>query len=80
MIYILHFIYDVKIFKEKHPDKPFIQEAAKKEELMKKTWKVLTDGIKRFFDYAVELKEKRPEIFAEMMEDYELSIHLRETS
>jgi hypothetical protein len=80
MIYILHFIYDVKIFKERNPHRIFIHEAVKREDLMKKVWKVLTDGIKSFLAYAVELKEKQPAIFDELMADYELSVHIRETA
>jgi len=30
--------------------------------------------------YAVELKETRPEMFDEMMVDYEMSMHLREAA
>jgi hypothetical protein len=78
MIYILHFICDVKIFKEKFPQRMFVHEAVKRENLMKRTWKVLSDGIKRFLEYALELKEKDPEMFEEMMADYALSIQIRE--
>jgi hypothetical protein len=39
----------------------------------------LGDGIQRFLDYAIELKEKHPELFEEMMEDYESSSLLRRT-
>jgi len=80
MIAILHFIYDVKTFKAKHPRQLFIHEAAKNEALMGKTWKILTDGIRVFLDYAIELKEKRPALFEEMMADYELSIRLRRSA
>jgi hypothetical protein len=80
MIYILHFICDVKIFKEKFPHRMFIHEAARRESLRQRTEKVLTDGIKRFLDYALELKEKEPEIFDEMMADYALSIQIREAT
>ena len=80
MIALLHFIYDVKSFKAKHPRQLFIHEAAKNEEMMKKTWKVLTDGIRMFLDYAIELKEKKPALFEEMMADYELSIRLRQSA
>jgi hypothetical protein len=66
MIAILHFIYDVKTFKN--------------EALRGKTWKILTDGIRVFLDYAIELKEKRPALFEEMMADYELSIRLRQSA
>jgi hypothetical protein len=80
MMAILHFIYDVRSFKAKHPQKMFIHEAAKKEEAMKKVWKIVTDGIRLFLDYAIELKDKQPAIFDEMMADYELSIRLRESA
>jgi hypothetical protein len=80
MMGILHFIYDVRSFKTKHPRSMFIHEAAKKDEVMKKVWKIVTDGIRLFLDYAIELKEKQPVIFDEMMADYELSIRLRETT
>jgi hypothetical protein len=80
MMGILHFIYDVRSFKAKHPQAKFVHEAAKKEEAMKKVWKIVTDGIRLFLDYAIELKEKQPVIFDEMMADYELSIRLRESA
>jgi len=80
MIYILHFACDVKIFKEKFPHRLFIHEAAKSENLMRRTLKVLTDGIKAFLDYAIELREKEPEMFDEMMADYALSIRIRDAT
>ncbi len=77
MIYILHFIYDVKSFKERNPDKLFIHEALKREWLMKKVRKVLGDGIQKFLDYAIELKEKQPLMFNDLISDYELSSEIR---
>ena len=74
MVYILHFIHDVKIFKEHNPDKLFIHEAEKKELLMQKAKTVLGDGIRKFLDYAIELKEKHPDMFYEIISDYELSL------
>ncbi|MEW5900542.1 MAG: hypothetical protein AB1715_03665 [Acidobacteriota bacterium] len=71
MIYILHFIQDVKAFKERHPEELFINEAGKKDWLMTKVKKVLGDGIRKFLDYAIELKEKQPAVFADLMTDYE---------
>lgn len=71
MIYIIHFIHTVKSFKEKHPDQPFIYEAAKSEALIKNVMKVLGDGIRSFLDYAIELKEKQPKLFKEVLSDYE---------
>ena len=50
MIYILHFIHDVKAFKTNNPDKLFIYEAEKNELLMKKVKVVLGDGIRKFLD------------------------------
>lgn len=78
MIYILHFIHDVKAFKARNPDKLFIHEAEKKERLMTKVKTVLGDGIREFLDYAIELKEKQPELFHEMISDYELSTMIRD--
>jgi hypothetical protein len=77
MIGILHFICDVKIYKERFPDRLFVH-AAKRENLMNRTAKVLGDGIRRFLDYAIELKEKDPPMFREMMDDYALSLEIRE--
>jgi hypothetical protein len=73
MIYILHFINDVKAFKERHPERLFIHEAEKSDRLMAKVRKVLTDGIQKFLDYAIELKEKQPKVFDDLMADYEIS-------
>ncbi len=77
MIYILHFVSDVNTFKEHNPDKLFMDEAAKNELLMKKVLMVLGDGIRKFLDYAIELKEKQPELFYALIEDYELSTRIR---
>ena len=77
MVYILHFIQDVRLFKQIHPDKLFIYEAEKKPLLMAKTRKVLGDGIRKFLDYMIELKEEKPEVFYEIMSDYEISSQIR---
>ncbi len=73
MVYMLHFIYGVKLFKNNNPDKLFVYEAGKKVLLMEKVKKVLGDGIKKFLDYMIELKEKEPNIFYDLISDYELS-------
>ena len=73
MIYILHFISDVRTFKEANPERLFIEAAEKSEAMMKKVRKVLGDGIQRFLEYAIELKEKQPEMFRDVLSDYELS-------
>jgi hypothetical protein len=77
MIYILHFINDVKIFKQNYPDRFFILEAEKRPQIYAKVRKVLEDGIVKFLDYAIELKEKQPRMFVEVMSDYELSSQIR---
>jgi len=70
MIYILNFIQDVLLVKETHPGELFVKEAAKRVSLMKKSEKVLMDGIQKFLDYAIELKEKHPDMFDELLDDY----------
>jgi hypothetical protein len=72
MIYILHFIHDVKLYKEKNPDKLFIKEAERKKGLKIKVERVLWDGIEKFLDYAIELKEKKPEMFDDLLSDFEM--------
>ena len=73
MLYILHFIEDVKLFKQTHPDKLFIYEAQHQRLLMKKVKKIMGDGILKFLDYMIELKAKNPEMFYDLLTDYELS-------
>jgi hypothetical protein len=73
MIYILHFINDVRAFKEANPQRLFIEEAEKNEAIMGKVRKVLGDGVQRFLDYAIELREKEPEMFQDVLSDYEIS-------
>jgi hypothetical protein len=77
MVYILHFISDVKTYKEKNPRKLFIQKAAENKLLMQKVTKVLGDGIRKYLDYAIELREKQPELFEEIIADYELATEIR---
>jgi hypothetical protein len=71
MIYILHFIEEVKLFKHNNPDTPFIYEAQKQRALMKKVKKVLAEGLFKFLDFLIELKEKQPALFYELLADYE---------
>jgi hypothetical protein len=78
MIGILHFTSDVKLFKEKYPHRLFVHEAAKRPALLDRARKIMTNGIHSFLDYAIELKEKQPVMFDEMMADYELSGQMRD--
>lgn len=77
MIHMLHFVHDIKMFKENNPEKLFVYEAAENEHLYKKVNRVLGDGIIKFLDYAIELKEKQPEIFEEVIADFEFTWRLR---
>ncbi len=71
MIYILHFIEEVKLFKHNNPDTLFVNEAQKQRSLMKKTKKVLAEGLFKFLDFLIELKKKDPALFYELLADYE---------
>ena len=77
MIYILHFIADVKIFKDNNPDKFFIYEAEKNALQMEKTNKILSEGIQKFLDFAIELKEKHPNMFHDLISNCEISLKSR---
>lgn len=78
MISILHFVNDVRAYKERNSDQLFIHEALAHPRMKAKVYEVLGDGIRRFLDYAIELKERQPEMFEEVMEDYALSARIRE--
>ncbi|MCP5061086.1 MAG: hypothetical protein GY936_01300 [Ignavibacteriae bacterium] len=71
MIYILHFIEEVKLFKHNNPDTPYVNEAQKKRSLMKKVKKVLAEGLINFLEFLIELKKKEPALFYELLADYE---------
>ena len=75
MIYILHFIEEVKLFKQNNPDTPYVDEAQKQRSLMKKVKKVLAEGLFKFLEFLIELKGKDPTLFYELLADYEESPH-----
>lgn len=70
MVYLLHFIADVRRFRESHPDASFAEYARTRPHLQARLEKVLGDGIRAFLDYAIELKAQQPELFAEVFGDY----------
>jgi hypothetical protein len=78
MLSIVHFITDVRTFKEINPGKLFVNEAAKDEASMNRVMKILGDGIRKYLDYVIELKEKQPELFAQVVGDYELLARSRD--
>ncbi|MHC4266995.1 MAG: hypothetical protein ACYSTS_00890 [Planctomycetota bacterium] len=73
MIYILHFIEEIKLFKHNNPDIPYIYEAQKKRSLMKKVKKVLAEGLFNFLEFLIVLKKNDPALFYELLTDYEES-------
>jgi hypothetical protein len=72
MLSILHFISDVRTFKETNPGKSYAREAANDEAAMRRVTRILGDGIRKYLDYAIELKEEQPELFKQVIGDYEL--------
>lgn len=78
MMYIMHFISDVKTFKELNPGKLYIYGPASDAFVMQRVMKVLGDGIRKYLEYVMELKEKQPELFDQVVADYELLARTRD--
>ncbi len=76
MIYILHFIQDVKIFNEQNTGGLFIREAKNKPELTEKISKVVRGGLEVFLDYMIELKQNNLTVLESLLSDYEISISI----
>lgn len=73
MIMLMHFIHDAQLFKTLHPDGLFINKALKDPKLMERVKTVLTDGIKSFLKFCIELQESEPAVFSILMEDYQFT-------
>ena len=78
MVFVLCFIQDVRMYKKYHPDKLFVEHALSTERGREKLRKVLTDGVSKFLDYAIELKSAKPEVYDELMSVYLLAVSLKE--
>jgi hypothetical protein len=78
MLYILHFIEDIESFRRQHPGELFADEAAGNPRLQRKVDKVLRDGIVKFLDYTIELRETEPLVLEELMEDYLQAMRTRD--
>ena len=74
MIYVMHYIQDVVLFKEHHPGELFIQEEKDKPELIEKTSRIIRNGIEHFLDYVIELKQCDSTMLNSLLSDYEISI------
>lgn len=77
-LHILNIIHDVKVFKESHPDEPFIHLAQQDEQLMSRVKEALDLGTQKFLDNAIELKETSPDMFRQLMSDLDASARIRE--
>lgn len=73
MVFVLHFIHDVKLFKQQNPDQLFIHHAAKDTQLMAKVMRLLGTGVVKFLEYVIELKVNQPTTFDDLLADYEAS-------
>lgn len=69
MIFVLHFIHDVESFHLRNPGKSFVKTIQKNPEKFTKVKKVLTDGIIKFVEYAIELKQTQPDVFYTLIND-----------
>ena len=70
MIYVLHFIHDVESFRVYNPGKSFVVTMIQEDpEKFAKVKKVLSDGIVKFVEYAIELKLTQPEVFVTLIND-----------
>lgn len=72
MIYLLHFIQDLKLFKQQNPGESFAEWAGQQPDLADKMHNVLKGGVSKFLDYVIELKDKQPKVFNDLINDYAL--------
>ena len=77
MIFVLHFIQDVRMYKEYHPDKLFVEYAMSTPQGTEKLRKVLTDAVSKFLDYAIELKTERPVVYDELISEYVMASEMK---
>ena len=73
MIETIHFVHDVKLFRDKNQGKLIGSEASENESMLAKAEVTLGNGIRSFLDYALELKEKQPQMYLNMISDYEIA-------
>lgn len=70
---MLNFVHDVKVFKESHPNEPFIQLAEQDERILKMVKEIIRLDIQKFLDYAIELKGKHPAMLAQFLSELDNS-------
>ena len=79
MIFVLHFIQDVRMYKEYHPDKLFVEYAMSTPQGHEKLRKILTDAVSKFLDYAIELKTERPLVYDELISEYLMASEMKQS-
>jgi len=76
-LHILNFVHDVKVFKESHPNEPFIHFAQQDEQVLKGVKEVISFTVQRFLDYAIELKENHPDMLHQFLSELDTSTRIR---
>lgn len=76
-LHILNFVHDVKVFKESHPDEPFIHFAQQDEQILKGVKEVISFTVQKFLDYAIELKENHPDMLHQFLSELDTSTRIR---
>ena len=74
---ILNFIHDVKVYRESHPDMPFIHFAQQDERILKRVKEVIKLDVQKFLNYAIELKENHPEMLHQFLSELDTSTRIR---
>jgi hypothetical protein len=74
---ILNFVHDVKVYEESHPNEPFIQLAQQDELTLKRVKEVIRKIVRKFLDYAIELKENHPEMLDQFLSELDTSTRIR---
>jgi hypothetical protein len=79
MIFVLHFIQNVRMYKDYHPDKLFVEYAMSTPQGCEKLRKILTDAVTKFLDYAIELKTERPLVYDELISEYLMASEMQQS-
>ena len=79
-INVLNFIHDVKVYREGHPDMPFIHFAQQDSLVMSRVKQLLRLATQKFLDYACELKESHPDMLSHFISELDSSSRIREAS
>jgi hypothetical protein len=70
MVFVLHFIQDVDLYKRYYPNRLYIEHALESPDERRRVIRILSDGISKFLDYLIELKQEQPDVFNELLNEY----------